>query len=69
MIIMFKKRKTRDYGSILWPVGILSVGLLIVAFMTLSMSGKPTTQQTQVADTIVKLLKEPSTTGSGFASP
>jgi hypothetical protein len=69
MTIVFKRRTRRNLSSYLWDAGIFLVGLFIVGFMTLSMESKPSVQQTQVADTIIKLLKEPSTTGSGGARP
>jgi hypothetical protein len=64
-----KKRTKRDYGSYVWAGCIWLAGLFIVGVMALSMEGKPTQQQTQVADTVVKLLKEPSTTGTGWSIP
>jgi len=69
MIIVFKRRTRRNLSSHLWAAGIFLVGLFIVGFMTLSMDGKPSVQQTEVAATIIKLMKEPSTTGSGGVRP
>jgi hypothetical protein len=69
MIIVFKRRPRRDLGAYLWAAGILLVGLVIVGFVTLSMDSKPSLQQTEVASTIIKLVREPSTTGSGGMRP
>jgi hypothetical protein len=39
--------------------------MFIVGIMAMSMNDKPNIQQTQLAKTIFRLVKEPSTTGTG----
>jgi hypothetical protein len=58
-----KKRAEPDPPPYLWGFGVFLVGVFIVAL--LSIDQKPTAQQKQVAEIIVRLLKDPSTTGSG----
>jgi hypothetical protein len=60
-----KKRAEPDPPPYLWGFGVFLVGVFIVALVTLSIDQKPTAQQKQVAEIIVRLLKDPSTTGSG----
>lgn len=69
MIVVFKARRRRNLDSYLWAAGILLVGLVIVGFMALSTGDDPSVKQTEVVGTIVKLLNEPSTTGSGGFAP
>lgn len=64
MSIEIRKRKKRDCSVYLWAGCIWLAGVFIVGVMALSIEDKPVIQQTHVADTILKVIKEPSTTGT-----